>query len=214
VTEDEAQAWLRDVGGISRETFERLDAFRRMVIDETGRQNLISAGTIDQFWARHIVDSAQLLTLAPDKGVWLDLGTGAGFPGMVVAIMRASPVIFVESRRKRSDFLSESVKALGLSNVRVQGSRLETMETVPVSVVSARAFTALPRLFELAHRFSTEKTYWVLPKGRSATEELESARTTWQGAFHVKQSITDAEAAIIVATAVSPRKQARKQAKR
>ncbi len=210
MTEEEAQAWLREECGVSRETFEKLDAFRALVIEERVRQNLISAATVPHIWARHFVDSAQLLshTEAGD-GAWLDLGTGAGFPGMIIAILREAPVIFVESRRKRIDFLSESVERLGLTNVQIEGRRLELVETVPVSVITARAFAPLPRLFELAHRFSTEKTVWVLPKGRSAAEELESARASWQGTFHVKQSITDAEAAIIVASDVRRRKQAR-----
>jgi 16S rRNA (guanine527-N7)-methyltransferase len=210
VTEDEAQAWLRDQHSVSRETFEKLDAFRALVVAESERQNLISAATVPHIWARHFVDSAQLLMHAAEgEGSWLDLGTGAGFPGMIIAILRDCPVIFVESRRKRVEFLSESVERLALTNVQIEGRRLELVETVPVSVITARAFAPLPRLFELAHRFSTEKTRWVLPKGRSAAEELETARASWQGTFHVKQSITDAEAAIIVASGVRRRKQAR-----
>jgi 16S rRNA (guanine527-N7)-methyltransferase len=211
VTEEEAQALLREELGVSRETFEKLDAFRARVVAESGNQNLVSAATIPHIWARHFVDSAQLLLHTQGSNdAWLDLGTGAGFPGVVIAILRPeTPVIFVESRRKRIDFLAESVEILGLNNVRLEGRRLELVESVPVSVITGRAFAPLPRLFELAHRFSTEKTLWVLPKGRSATEELETARASWQGTFHVKQSITDAEAAIIVATGVRRRKQAR-----
>jgi len=140
---------------------------------------------------------------------WLDLGTGAGFPGMVIAILADFPVILVESRRKRFEFLERQVDALGLDNVTVHGGRLETLATREVGVISARAFAPLPKLFGLAHRFSTEKTRWLLPKGRSAREELESVRSSWQGVFHVEPSLTDAEAAIIVATGVSPRKNAR-----
>jgi 16S rRNA (guanine527-N7)-methyltransferase len=238
VTEDEALAWLRDVLDVSRETLEKLDAFRARVIAENQRQNLVSAGSIAHFWARHIVDSAQLLTfvgsregakarsgadeaaldhsdahktasesfassrLGANQYIWLDLGTGAGFPGIVVAILRNAPIILVESRRKRSDFLTESAEMFGLANVTVHAGRLETMTPVPVSVISARAFAPLPRLLDLAHSFSTEKTRWVLPKGRSAREELESVGRTWQGVFHVKQSVTDPEAAIIVAEGV------------
>jgi 16S rRNA (guanine527-N7)-methyltransferase len=204
MTEDEAQDWLRRTLGVSRETFAKLDAFRAMVIEENAHQNLISATSIPHIWTRHIVDSAQLLTGVDAQGAWLDLGTGAGFPGMIIAILRDSPIILVESRRKRIDFLCESAERLGLNHVHVQGTRLEMMKTVPVSVISARAFTALPQLLGLAHRFSTRKTQWLLPKGRSAREELETARRTWQGTFHVKQSVTDADAAIITATGVKP----------
>lgn len=238
MTEDEARAWLRDVLDVSRETLEQLDAFRALVIAESARQNLVSAASIPHFWARHIVDSAQLLTfvgshqdttaprgvdaarsegategndnadssaslrLGANQNSWLDLGTGAGFPGMVIAILRDAPITLVESRRKRSDFLAESAERLGLHNVTVHAGRLEAMAPVPVSIISARAFAPLPKLLDLAHSFSTEKTRWVLPKGRSAREELESVARTWQGVFHVKQSVTDPEAAIIVAEGV------------
>lgn len=212
MTEDEARAWLVDRCTVSRETMERLEAFVAAVIEENERQNLISAATVPQIWSRHIVDSAQLLPLADDAnrslGPWLDLGTGPGFPGLVIGIVSPAPIVLVESRRRRHEFLSQQAEALGLANVRVHGGQLDSMRTTTVSVVSARAFAPLPKLFALAHRFSTEETLWLLPKGRSAREELESAQNAWQGVFHVKPSLTDAEAAIIAGTGVRPRKRA------
>jgi 16S rRNA (guanine527-N7)-methyltransferase len=212
MTEEEAKNWLVRHCHVSRETMKRLEAFVDAVIAENEHQNLISAATVPHIWSRHIADSAQLLRLRaePCSGLpWLDLGTGAGFPGMIIAILAGFPVILVESRRKRFAFLGRQVEALGLDNVTVHGGRLETLATRVAEVISARAFAPLPRLFELAHRFSTEKTVWLLPKGRSAREELESVTSSWQGVFHVEPSLTDAEAAIVVATGVSPRKNAR-----
>lgn len=212
MTEEEARDWLVRHCLVSRETIERLGAFVEAVVAESRHQNLISAATIPEIWSRHIVDSAQLLKLRPESHSalpWLDLGTGAGFPGMVIAILGDFPVILVESRRKRFEFLERQVEALGLDNVTVHGGRLETLATCAAGVISARAFAPLSKLLGLAHRFSTEKTHWLLPKGRSAREELESVRSSWQGVFHVEPSLTDAEAAIIVATGVSPRKNAR-----
>jgi 16S rRNA (guanine527-N7)-methyltransferase len=205
MTEDEAKAWLTDVAGVSRETLERLDALRQRVIAESTNQNLISASTVDHFWTRHIVDSAQLVLLAGDApaGVWLDLGSGAGFPGMVAGIMTQRSVVLVESRRKRIDFLQETADALGLANVSVIGARLEMLDDDQAAIISARAFAPLPKLLEVAHRFSRKETLWLLPKGRSAAEELETIKRTWQGVFHVKPSITDPDASIIVATGVS-----------
>lgn len=212
MTEAEARDWLDRHCHVSRETMKRLQAFVDAVIAENERQNLISAATISHIWSRHIVDSAQLLRFRPEAHSalpWLDLGTGAGFPGMVIAILAKFPVILVESRRKRFEFLDRQAQALGLDNVTVHGGRLETLATREVGEISARAFAPLPKLFGLAHRFSTEKTCWLLPKGRSAREELESVRSSWQGVFHVEPSLTDAEAAIIIATGVNPRKNAR-----
>ncbi len=205
--EDEARAWLTGKLGVSRETMAQLDAFRQMVITENAHQNLVSAASIDHFWVRHIVDSAQLLSFVDDDkadAAWLDLGTGAGFPGMVIAILRAAPIHLVEERRKRHEFLAHSATALGLGHVTVHGCRVETLNIAPVGVISARAFAPLPKLFAAALRFSRKKTIWVLPKGRSAKEELESARGAWQGVFHVEQSLTDPDAAIITATGVRP----------
>ena len=211
MTEDEAKAWLTETLNVSRETLDRLEAFAAAVVEENAHQNLVSAATIPQLWARHIVDSAQLLTfdVPHDSSPWLDLGTGAGFPGLVIAILSPRPMILVESRRKRIEFLSDQVESLGLKHVSVHGGRLETLAAPLVGVISARAFAPLPKLLALAHRFSRKETIWLLPKGRTAREELESARASWQGVFHVKPSLTDAEAAIIVATGINPRKSAR-----
>ena len=205
MTEGDAKAWLIQVLAVSRETIEQLDAFRQMVIAENERQNLVSAGSIPQFWARHIVDSAQLLPLAPNAASWLDLGTGAGFPGIVIALLRSDPITLVESRRKRIDFLVNSAEAFGLSHVTIHGGRLETMPPALFSVISARAFAPLHRLLPLAHSFSTDETLWLLPKGQKAREEVESIRQNWKGVFHVKQSLTDLDAAIIVAQNVTKR---------
>ena len=209
MNESEAKAWLTDVWGVSRETFDRLDAFRALVIEEASRQNLISANSIPAIWTRHIVDSAQLLIHATPRGLednqsrnWLDLGTGAGFPGMVIAIMRDAPITLVESRRKRIDFLVEAMEALDLPHVSVFGGRLELLEPESFSVISARAFAPLPKLFQLAHRFSTADTRWLLPKGQRAREEVDMAELDWSGVFHVEQSLTEAESTIIVARKV------------
>jgi 16S rRNA (guanine527-N7)-methyltransferase len=211
VTEDEAKAWLLGQPYVSRETIERLDALRQSVMAESAHQNLISAATVESIWARHIVDSAQLFPLASAAipGTWLDLGTGAGFPGLVIAILSPRPIVLVESRRKRFEFLTQAAVSLALPHVSVHRGRLETFETRPVSVISARAFAPLPKLLSVAARFSHSDTVWILPKGRGAREELALIASTWHCRFHVEQSLTDATAAIIVASDVSQRKMTR-----
>lgn len=205
MTEEEARAWLETELGVSRETMGRLERFIAFLLAEGEQQNLIAASTHDQIWARHIVDSAQLLPLAADagEGRWVDLGSGAGFPGLIVAALSDRVTVLVESRRKRIEFLQAASKVLGVDDhVVVLGGRVETVPAQPAAVISARAFAPLDRLFTLGARFSRSGTLWLLPKGRNAQSELEAARDTWQGAFHVKQSITDAESAIIVAQRV------------
>lgn len=200
-TEDQAKAWLRTVPEIDQSAFERLELIVRMLADENQRQNLVSAGSLAQVWQRHIVDSAQLLPFVPrGTSSWLDLGAGAGFPGIVIAALRPDcAVTMVESRAKRIDWLGRLVTALDLPQARVIGSRLELVETFPVRAISARAFAPLPQLLALSARFSTKDTIWLLPKGRSAAQEL-AELSGWSHMFHVEQSLTDPEAGIIVGT--------------
>ncbi len=204
MTEAEAQDWMISNLGVSRETLAQLDQFRALVLEEASQQNLISAATIPHFWVRHIVDSAQLLIHAKKDGPWLDLGTGAGFPGIVIALLRQQPITLVESRRRRVDFLNSAVNALGVDHVCVQGTRLEHLPTSGFAVISARAFAPLPKLLAMAMRFSRKDTIWVLPKGKSSREELETLPKAWQGLFHVKPSITDAEASILLGLGIEP----------
>jgi len=212
VTEDEARRWI--AAHVPRETEAQLARFIELLLAEMPRQNLIAASTTDQLWARHIVDSAQLLALAPDSARrWIDLGAGAGFPGIVVALARSDiEMTLVESRRKRIDFLRHVVEQLGIgARVTVAGRRLEMLESAEQDVISARAFAPLDRLLPLAHRFSHAGTCWLLPKGRSAASELEAVTASWQGRFRIVPSLTDPEAAIITATQVQPKARAQRE---
>jgi 16S rRNA (guanine527-N7)-methyltransferase len=179
----------------------RLEQLAEAVREENRAQNLVAASSLDQIWSRHFLDSAQLLHHVP-RGTdpWLDLGSGAGFPGLVAAILRPEcDVRLVESRRRRIEWLERIAQALSLDNVSVVGSRLETVDTFPVGVISARAFAPLPKLLDISARFSTIETIWLLPKGRSAAQELHDLRG-WRHRFHVEQSLTDSDAGVIVGT--------------
>ena len=202
MTEDEAQAWLRVEFDVSRETWGKLRTFSAMLRDEMPRQNLISKASADGLWSRHIVDSAQLLlhAPAPEAGKkWLDLGTGAGFPGIVIAILSPYQVHMVESRKRRAEFLNQVIEQTGIADhAIVIADRLENMESVPVDVISARAFAPLDRLIALSHRFSTENTVWLLPKGKNAVRELKGLSPKRQKMFHVEHSLTDPDAGILV----------------
>ncbi|HEX8571973.1 MAG TPA: 16S rRNA (guanine(527)-N(7))-methyltransferase RsmG [Allosphingosinicella sp.] len=199
---DEAE--IRARLDVPRETSDRLDAFVALLSEENERQNLISRTSFADIWQRHIFDSAQLIAFAPPTaGSWLDLGTGAGFPGLLVPLFHPAKVTLVESRRLRVDFLRTAASVLGIAQrIEILGSRLESVPARPVDVISARAFAPLPRLLDLAERFSTSGTVWILPKGRNAKSELDAARTSWQGDFRIEPSLTDADAGIVVATRV------------
>jgi len=199
-TEADARAFctaMTDPAGMAR-----LDRLARMVIEENGRQNLMSKPSEAAIWLRHIADSAQLLThVSRETSPWLDLGTGAGFPGLVVAAMQpAMDVILVESRKKRVDWLTRAAADLGLVNCRVEGRRLEHVEAFEAAVISARAFAPLDKLLALSARFSTRDTRWLLPKGRSAVQEAARLPADTAVMFHVARSVTDTQAGIVIGT--------------
>lgn len=201
VDEVSAQQYVRthadDPAAMDRITFliDRL-------IEENARQNLVAAATLPVVWQRHIADSAQLLDYVPrGTAPWLDLGSGAGFPGLVIAILRPNDeVVLIESRTKRIDWLGRMVEELALANCRVEGRRLEQVQSQPAAAITARAFAPLRDILALSARFSTAHTRYVLPKGRSAAQELADAPKWIRQGFHVEQSLTDNDAGIVVGT--------------
>ena len=205
MTEEEARDWVVDHFGSG--ALPLLQRIADAVIVENERQNLIAPSTITSIWSRHIVDSAQLLLLGDPRaaGHWLDIGSGAGFPGMVVATLRDRPMQLVEVRKKRAEFLTSLAAALGLSaRVTVISARVETLNC-PASTISARAVASLSEIFDLAEASASRTTQWILPKGRSAREEVERARQAWHGVFHVEQSVTDPDSSIVIASNVTRR---------
>ena len=204
MTEDDAKAWIRDRFGTAGEG--RMTELARLVSHESARQNLIAPSTLDAIWSRHIVDSAQLVGLARDaEGDWLDIGTGAGFPGLVVAALTERRTVLVEPRKRRVEFLQAAAKSLGIADrVEIVAGKVEAIKE-PAAVISARAVAQLSVLFASAVQCSRRRTLWILPKGRTAREEVAAAEQTWHGVFHVEHSITHPESLIVLAKGVSRR---------
>lgn len=218
MTEDDAQDWLRAQGWWDGIEGDRLRHLAALVLAEADRQNLISAASRAQIWSRHIVDSAQLLTLpalaSAGENCWVDLGTGAGFPGLVIACLRSAPMMLVEVRPLRVAFLERAARELGLDHVTVIGGKVEKVALPdPASVISARAYAPLDKLLAGAHHLADENTVWLLPKGRNGEKELAIARTRWQAVFHVEQSLTDPDSVVITAQGVAPRKAPKRSGK-
>ena len=198
-SEAEARDWLRTLPEGGDAAMARLERLVAMLRTENDRQNLVSSASLIDVWQRHIADSAQLLNFVPREtcSTWLDLGTGAGFPGLVIAALRPEcTVTMVESRTLRSDWLERASTDLALDNAVIARVPIERVETQPMGVISARAFAPLGPLLKLSARFSTDDTVWLLPKGRSARQELQSLHG-WNHLFHVEQSLTDEDAGII-----------------
>ena len=186
---------------VSRETFEKLERYIALLREENARQNLVSAATLDQVWDRHILDSAQLVRYESHPcASWIDIGSGAGLPGIVIACLAEGPVTLIEPRRLRAEFLHKAAESLEL-RVAVECTKAERV-TGSFDMITARAVAPLTQLLKISAHLSTRKTVWALPKGRGAPGELAEARRAWQGDFRVEPSVTDDESFVVVATEV------------
>jgi chromosome partitioning protein len=204
VNDTEAQAWIGDRFGA--DAIERLSSFVALVIAENADQNLISPATVPAIWTRHVLDSAQLVPLAPATGDWLDIGTGGGFPGLVVALLRAAPTLLVEPRKRRAAFLEQCTDALGISDrVRVIASKVEVV-SMTAAIISARAVASVENLLHAALPCATRETRWLLPRGRSGEADLAQLRQRWRGVFHMEQSGTRSGEPSMICIAVANQK--------
>ena len=203
-SEAEARAFCAertDAAGIAR-----LERLAIMLAEENRHQNLVSTASLDTIWQRHFADSLQLLDHVPrETSRWLDLGSGAGFPGLALAAaLPKNPITLVESRKRRADWLIRAAAALELQDCSVVGMRLENVETFDAGAITARAFAPLGKLLQLSARFSTRSTVWLLPKGRSAAQELAKQPQNVRDMFHVEQSRTDPAGGILVGQGAPP----------
>jgi 16S rRNA (guanine527-N7)-methyltransferase len=197
LTEDEAKEWLASALNVSRETLLAMERFRQLLIQEQDRQNLVSTRSLESFWSRHVVDSAQLVPLAP-TGTWLDIGSGAGLPGIITALLTRAPTLLVEPRARRAQFLNEVAETLGLTRAQVFALPVEKLVPQPVDIITARAVAPLNKLVAMGAPFAHEQTVWLLPKGKSAQSELASLSAAWQGSWALHRSVTDPESQILV----------------
>jgi 16S rRNA (guanine527-N7)-methyltransferase len=198
---------LAQVAGrpVSRETFEKLDRYVALLRDENARQNLVAAASLEHVWERHILDSAQLVRYEPHAGAsWIDVGSGAGLPGIVIACLVEGPVTLVEPRRLRAEFLHRTCESLGLAAT-VVCAKAERVER-RFEVITARAVARLEQLIEISAHLSTRNTVWALPKGRSGQVELAEASRTWQFDAREEPSCTDPQSTILVLSGVGARR--------
>jgi len=165
--------------GVSRETLGRLTVYVDFLQRWQRAINLVGPATLADPWRRHILDSAQLLAhLPPDTVSLVDLGSGAGFPGMVLAVLGVPGVVLIESDRRKAQFVREVARATG-TEVAVRAERIERLAGWPADVVTARALAPLPRLLPLAERFLAADSVALFLKGRNAERELTQALKSW-----------------------------------
>jgi 16S rRNA (guanine527-N7)-methyltransferase len=189
--------------GVSRETLARLDRFVATLLTWQKRINLIAPATVAEIWTRHVADSLQLIPLAPSARVWLDLGSGGGFPGIVIACALAEKpgarVHLIESTGKKAAFLREAVRVTGAPAI-VHKARIEQMGTrleESIEVVTARALAPLTDLLQLAEPWLKSGAQALFPKGQDVGAELTEASRYWNIEAMLAPSKTDPHARIV-----------------
>jgi 16S rRNA (guanine527-N7)-methyltransferase len=189
---------------VSRETLRRFEIYVELLDRWRKITNLISEASFSQVWTRHIADSAQLLAFAPHARTWVDLGSGAGFPGLVLAMQLAETpgarVHLIESDQRKCAFLREVGRQTS-SPAQVHASRAESSEAqalTPVDAVTARAFAPLPQLMEFAKVFLARSAVGVFPRGRSIDAQIAELADVSAFQFETKASKLDPDAAILI----------------
>lgn len=195
LTEDKARDILR--AELSREAVHRLETFVGLLSAWGRTHNLIGRNEFGRIWSRHVMDSLALIAHAND-GALIDLGSGAGFPGLVIAIAQPErPVTLVESVQRKAAFLTHAARACG-ARVTVRAARIEALPAEPFPTVTARALAPLSTLLALSERFFGAGTVGLFPKGREAATEVEEARAHHAFTAALAPSRTDPEAAIVI----------------
>lgn len=192
---------------VSRETEEKLRALEALLLKWNPAINLVSKSTLEHLWDRHIVDSAQIAKLGTLHGHWVDLGSGGGFPGLVVACLSAEVgghqrITLVESDQRKAAFLRTAASSLDLE-VGVVAKRIENVPNLQANTVSARALAALPQLMNYAALHLAQGGVCLFPKGESWRQEVDLARKDWHFDLVVHPSVTDAAGAILEVKALS-----------
>jgi len=185
--------WPSEIGSVSRETMDQLQSYETMLLHWNNRINLVGRNDTSDFWNRHIVDSAQLLIHLDQAKNWIDLGSGAGLPGLICAIISSelSPqthFTLVESDQRKSIFLTQAAARLGI-NVDVKRDRIEAIDPEPFDVISARALAPVSDLFKYAEKFAHDQTTMLFLKGQQASQELTQASENWHSQVETHPSL-------------------------
>ncbi len=202
--ESQAKDILLNQLNVSRETMDNLQTLVSLLKKWNKTINLVGKSTIEQIWARHILDSAQMWQHRPHNlETWVDLGSGGGFPGLVVAILAkadASSAVFhlIESDARKCAFLRNVSRETSI-NTKIHVCRIESAESISADVVSARALASVDVLFDYSQKFLSKNAYCLFLKGQSCATEVENARDSWQFQSETTKSLSDSHGAILKA---------------
>lgn len=200
---------IKNTYNVSRETIERLKAYEASLHEWQQKLNLVSNASLQDAWNRHFEDSLQLLPLVPeDAEILYDFGSGAGFPGMVLAIALADKtpylkVKLIESIKKKTVYLNAVAELSGLSNVEILNDRIENLPAEKADVITSRAMCSLAELLNYSFKFCSSKTKCLFLKGKKYPEEITEARKNWNFNCEVIQSKTSEDGAVLVITGIS-----------
>lgn len=189
------QAFLDRIN-VSRETLDRLDLYADLLATWQARINLVSSSTLPELWTRHFLDSAQLHALIPPGSRIVDFGSGAGFPGLVLAIMGGLTVTLIESDSRKCVFLREVIRHTG-TDATVLNGRIETAPMQKCDFITGRALASLDKLLTLSEPYLTEKTQCLFLKGNKLNEELTIANQSWNIVYETFPSCTDPSGSIV-----------------
>jgi len=189
---------------VSRETLAHLDTYAALLTKWQPRINLVSGGTLPDLWRRHFLDSAQLHAMIPEGSHVADLGAGAGFPGLVLAMMGGLTVTLVESDNRKCTFMREVIRHTRIPAT-VINKRIESADLSNCDVITCRALASLDTLLALCEPYLSEKTHCLFPKGNKLNEELTIANQSWNIVYDKIPSITDPSGCILKISEVSRR---------
>ena len=193
---------FRKLTSVSRETLEQFKTYERLILEWQKALNLVSRASLSELWMRHFFDSAQLWSLIPPHGRIVDIGSGAGFPGLVLSIMGRRSITLVESDERKAAFLFEAARELG-ADAEIVCRRIESWSpSESPSCIMARAVADLSKLLALTDRLIEDHTICVFPKGRTVAAELTEAQKTWKMNSALYPSLSDPTGSIVRLTEV------------
>ncbi len=183
---------------VSRETLRKLELYAALLVKWQKAINLVGKSTLPDLWRRHMLDSYQLINFVrpDDISVWLDFGSGAGFPALVLAIAGIGDMHVVESDGRKCRFMQEVARQTE-TKITVHNCRIENVEPFPADIISARALTSLEGLLDYAEPFTTEKTQFLFLKGQDVDAELTKATKCWNMSLDKHQSLSSEKGCIL-----------------
>lgn len=188
---------------VSRETLGQLEAYATLLQTWNKTTNLVGPATIPDLWLRHMLDSAQLLPFTQASPSLVDIGSGAGFPGLVLAIMGQANVHLVESDQKKVAFLREASR-VAQAKVTIHAARIESLANLPSALICARALAPVDRLLALSAKIAAPETKFVFLKGQNVEVELTEAHKIWRMEVESHVSRTDSTGRVVILREVSP----------